>query len=303
MAVSPQTTFESFLVQTRCLIDEELGAWLRQQSWPEEFQSAARHTILGAGKAVRPALVFAVAESCAGGVGRPSEPLRRLALGVEFLHTYSLVHDDLPSMDDDAFRRGRPTLHVLWNEAFAVLAGDAFLTAAFQCVGEAFSTAPEKLPHALRILTRASGAGGMIAGQWLDMSSSSGLADESRLERVHRLKTGELIAASALLGALAVQPLERFLRYEASLKKWAEGLGLLFQQVDDLLDAGTSREMLGKTPGKDLEQDKLTYVSLWGVESLRKRIQSAAEVLSRPDFAPESSLLSSLVAYVARRSH
>jgi geranylgeranyl pyrophosphate synthase len=302
MAVSPNVTFEAFLARTRTALDSELIEWLRLQRWSEDFDQALRHVLLGAGKALRPALVFAMAESLSGRSAFSSESLRRLALSIELMHTYSLIHDDLPAMDDDAFRRGRPTLHVLHGEAFAILAGDALLTASFQCLGEAFRDQPEKLAPALSVLSRAGGPTGMIGGQWLDMSSSARLADEAYLEFTHRMKTGALLSASAVLGAMqALSPTE-FSKVEDDVCSWSQDLGLVFQMVDDLLDSESTKEELGKTPGKDVDSEKLTYLSLMGREKLKNRIHEMSEALGTPGFAPSSSLLAGCVAFVAQRS-
>jgi geranylgeranyl pyrophosphate synthase len=288
----------------RLAVDTEFEAWLREQDWSDDFARAARHVVKGAGKAVRPALVFGFGEVLSSQSTLHSASHRRLALAVEMMHTYSLVHDDLPAMDDDAFRRGRPTLHVLHGDAFAVLAGDALLTASFQALAEAFVSEPEKLPRAVTLLARAAGAPGMIQGQWLDMKAEGqGLADAAALETIHRLKTGKLIAVSASLGALKSLLLRDFCRHENEISAWAEELGLLFQMVDDLLDASASRAELGKTPGKDAESGKLTYVALLGTDELRRRIEIlSAKLQVAPAFAADAAWLVELVDFVAKRS-
>jgi geranylgeranyl pyrophosphate synthase len=303
MELSPNKTFEAYLARTRIAVDTELGIWLREARWPSEFSEATRHVLEGAGKAVRPALVFSLAEVFRNEDSMSLASLRRLALALEMMHTYSLVHDDLPAMDDDAFRRGRPTLHVLRGEAFAILAGDALLTASFQAVAESFVDAPDKLPRAIAILARAAGASGMIGGQWLDMKSEGGrgAASPSLLEEIHRKKTGALMAASCLLGSLHSLPTKDFLHLEGAINAWGEELGLLFQMVDDLLDARATRAELGKTPGKDAESGKLTYVSLIGIPALELRIRETAVRLQSAVFAPQHPGLSRLVSFVANR--
>jgi len=302
MDLSPNKTFDAFLVRTRSVVDGELGEWLRSEAWPEDFDKALRHVLEGAGKAVRPALVFAVSRALSGQNTFVDSSLKRLALSVELMHTYSLVHDDLPVMDDDSFRRGRPTLHVLKGDAFAILAGDALLTASFQCLAEAFVLEPEKLPRAVSLLARAAGAKGMIEGQWLDMcAEGQGFSSHEVLENIHRKKTGALISVSGLLAALKVLPLRDFARLEKEIQKWGEDLGLLFQMVDDLLDARATRTALGKTPGKDAAAGKLTYVALLGVPALEVRIREFATRLSRAPFASDAKALSDLVTFVAAR--
>jgi geranylgeranyl pyrophosphate synthase len=303
MEVSPNKTFEAYLARTRLAVDTELGIWLREVRWPEDFSEATRHVLEGAGKAVRPALVFSLSDALRNEDTLSLASLRRLALALELMHTYSLVHDDLPAMDDDSFRRGRPTLHVLRGDAFAILAGDALLTASFQTLGESFADAPEKLPRAVAIFARAAGAAGMIGGQWLDMKAEGGRGGNSAalLEEIHRKKTGALMAASCLLGALHALSLKEFSVHEASVQAWGEDLGLLFQMVDDLLDARGSRSELGKTPGKDAASGKLTYVSLIGIAALEGRVRETAARLRSPAFAPQNAALARLVSFVAGR--
>jgi len=302
MDLSPNRIFEGFLAQVRVAVDTETSAWLREQRWPEDFDAATRHVLIGAGKALRPALVFAVSRALAQETTLARPRHRRLALAVELMHTYSLVHDDLPAMDNDFFRRGRPTLHVLRNDAFAVLTGDALLTASFQCVTEAFADEPEKIGCAVALLSRAAGAAGMIGGQWLDMCSESkkGLSQDF-LETIHRKKTGALFAACAQLAALKTRSIGDFKRIEGDVAVWGEKLGLLFQMVDDQLDAVSTRAQLGKTPGKDAEKSKLTYLSFMGPRELSMAIQTLASSLSSPSFAPGDQGLASFIAFVAGR--
>jgi geranylgeranyl diphosphate synthase type II len=304
--MSTAETFEPFLSQSRRWIDEELLIWQNEQEWSSDFSEALRHVLMGAGKAFRPALCFWMAKQASKEPLdlRPSRALLRLGLSLELMHTYSLIHDDLPAMDNDDFRRGRPTLHKMKNEAFAILAGDALLTASFEVLGEAFTEDFEKLPLALQILARASGASGMIEGQWRDIcATKQDLKDTqlSTLESIHDLKTGALLGASVCLGALKSSSLSDFKRHQSRFWAWGLKLGRLFQMVDDYLDVTSSSEVLGKTAGKDQEQGKLTYPALLGLEECRVRIDSLRlELKILGDWAHPSDL-DDLLNFVAHR--
>ncbi|HVF44190.1 MAG TPA: farnesyl diphosphate synthase [Pyrinomonadaceae bacterium] len=231
---------------------------------PPAVHAAIRWSLFAPAKRFRPLLVFAAGES----FGATPERLLRTACAFELIHTYSLVHDDLPAMDDDELRRGRPTCHVKFGEATAILAGDALQALAFQSIAE-----DEALDASLRVslvalLARASGTpAGMVAGQAHDLSAEA-RADVTveELERIHRRKTGALIAASARAGAMVAGANERDAE---ALTRYAVDLGLLFQITDDLLDVTASAADLGKTPGKDARSQKATYPALHGLEAAR----------------------------------
>jgi geranylgeranyl pyrophosphate synthase len=231
---------------------------------PPAVHAAIRWSLFAPAKRFRPLLVFAAGES----FGATPERLLRTACAFELIHTYSLVHDDLPAMDDDELRRGRPTCHVKFGEATAILAGDALQALAFQSVAE-----DEALDASLRVslvalLARASGTpAGMVAGQAHDLSAEA-RADVTveELERIHRRKTGALIAASARAGAMVAGANERDAE---AVTRYAIDLGLLFQITDDLLDVTASAAELGKTPGKDARSQKATYPALYGLEAAR----------------------------------
>lgn len=231
---------------------------------PPAVHAAVRWSLFAPAKRFRPLLVFAAGES----FGATSEKLLRTACAFELIHTYSLIHDDLPAMDDDDLRRGRPTCHVRFGEAAAILAGDALQALAFQAIAE-----DETLDAPLRVslvslLARASGTpAGMVAGQAHDLSAEA-RADVSgeELERIHRRKTGALIAASARAGALVAGANDSDAE---AVTRYALDLGLLFQITDDLLDVTASAADLGKTPGKDARSQKATYPALYGFEAAR----------------------------------
>jgi len=231
---------------------------------PQRLHEAMRYAALGGGKRVRPLLVFAAGEAA----GAAPERLEPVACAVELIHAYSLVHDDLPCMDDDVLRRGRPTLHVEFDEATALLAGDALQSAAFELLaGSPASGDPGVQLEMVRLLGRAAGSRGMAGGQAIDLAAVGQPLTLPELEFMHILKTGALIRASVTLGArcgaLGAAGLDR-------LDHYAKLIGLAFQVVDDVLDADASTATLGKTAGKDAARGKPTYVSLLGVERARE---------------------------------
>ena len=242
------------------------------------LQAAMRHAVLGGGKRLRPLLAYAAARAFDG----EQAQVDAAAVAVELVHAFSLVHDDLPAMDDDALRRGRPTVHVAFDEATAILAGDALQAEAFRVLANAPCDANTRIAL-VRELAEASGAAGMCAGQMLDMQATGGQPSLAALERLHALKTGALIRAALRMGALCAGAPRREVD---GLDAFAAALGLAFQVRDDLLDVEGSSEQLGKTAGKDAAQGKTTYVALLGadatrslLEQLRSRMHSALTAL------------------------
>jgi geranylgeranyl diphosphate synthase type II len=239
---------------------------------PASVHAAIRWSLFAPAKRFRPLLVFAVGEA----LGATPARLSRTACAFELIHTYSLVHDDLPAMDDDELRRGRPTCHVKFGEATAILAGDALQALAFQTIAE-----DETLEAALRVrlvaeLARASGTPeGMVAGQAHDIAAEAraGIGGEE-LELIHRRKTGALIAAAARAGALVACAGDAEIE---AITRYALDLGLLFQITDDVLDVTASADDLGKTPGKDARSSKATYPALYGLEAARERARRVYE--------------------------
>jgi farnesyl diphosphate synthase len=222
-----------------------------------------RYTTLGGGKRVRPLLAFAAGELTAA----PSDRLEIVACAVELIHAYSLVHDDLPCMDDDVLRRGRPTCHVEFDEATALLVGDSLQTQAFELLASQSLGEPTRQLEMITLLAHASGSRGMAGGQAIDLASVGQPLSQPELELMHALKTGALIRAAVLLGALAGNPLTDAER--TGLDRFAKRAGLLFQVIDDILDCTASTATLGKTAGKDEAAAKPTYVSLLGLEAAR----------------------------------
>jgi geranylgeranyl diphosphate synthase type II len=240
-------------------------------AWPATIHGAARYSLFAGGKRVRPLLVLAACDA----VGGRLEDALPYACAVEMIHTYSLVHDDLPAMDNDDLRRGKPTCHKVFGEAIAILAGDALLTRAFHLLAELPQTADEvtlrRRMAALGVLGEACGTRGLIGGQVCDLESEGRDVDAASLERLHRAKTGALLAAcvrgGALLGGAGEAELARLERYGAAI-------GLGFQVVDDILDATEPAERLGKTAGKDLAAAKATYVRIHGLARAREMAQA-----------------------------
>jgi len=230
-----------------------------------------RYAVLNGGKRIRPLLVYAAGEFGA----TPHEVLDPIAAAVEFVHAYSLVHDDMPCMDDDVLRRGKPTVHVAFDEATAMLTGDALQAEAFHILAGA-AVPPETCVVLIRDLAQASGTAGMCGGQAIDLAAVGRTMSASELETMHRMKTGALLRASVTMGAAAgrVAANER-----AALERYADAIGLAFQIVDDLLDTVATSAELGKTAGKDLRQSKPTYVSVLGIEATKRwaeRLRAAA---------------------------
>jgi farnesyl diphosphate synthase len=235
---------------------------------PRRLHHAMRYAVLGGGKRVRPLLVFAAGEVAAAADAR----LEIVASAVELIHAYSLVHDDLPCMDDDVLRRGRPTVHVEFDEATALLAGDSLQSLAFQLLAHyplAFD--PHQQLEMVTLLAVASGSRGMAGGQAIDLASVGQPLTLPELEIMHIHKTGALIRSSVMLGALCGQLTDKEM---AKLDHFAKCIGLAFQVVDDVLDAEASTATLGKTAGKDAQQNKPTYVSLLGAAQAKTLAES-----------------------------
>ena len=265
---------------------------------PEKVHQAIRWSMFAGGKRFRPALLLATGQV----FGAPITALIKTACAFEMIHTYSLIHDDLPSMDDDDLRRGRPTCHVRFGEATAILAGDALQTLAFRTIAE-----DEQLDLATRValiseLARASGTPeGMVAGQALDMEAEARQVNGRELEEIHRHKTAALIVAAARCGAIIGKANDAELD---AITAYGSHLGLLFQITDDLLDVTASAEDLGKTPGKDAQSRKATYPAFYGMEETREAAanahRAACEALDRID--RPTTVLREIVDFILNRT-
>ena len=231
---------------------------------PAKLHEAMRYTALGGGKRVRPLLAYASGDLFGG----DAQALARVASAVEMIHVYSLVHDDMPCMDDDDLRRGKPTVHVAYDEATALLVGDALQAQAFQTLADIDTVPPARLVQMLRLLAEAAGTKGMCGGQAIDLDSVGLSLTRDELERMHQLKTGAMLRVSVILGALCGKDLTST-ELEA-LKAYSKAIGLAFQVVDDVLDATADSATLGKTAGKDAADNKPTYVSILGLDQSKE---------------------------------
>lgn len=256
--------FPEWMAVTQDRAESALGRFLPGADCiPARLHQAMRYATLGGGKRVRPLLAFAAGEL----TDAQPEALDIVGCAVEMIHAYSLVHDDLPCMDDDVLRRGRPTCHVEYDEPTALLVGDSLQTMAFELLASQGIGEPKQQLEMIALLAHASGSRGMAGGQAIDLASVGQPLTQPELELMHALKTGALIRAAVLIGALAGSPMSADER--ASLDRFAKRAGLLFQVVDDILDCTASTATLGKTAGKDEAADKPTYVALLGLEKAR----------------------------------
>ena len=290
--------FQTWMGATQARVEKALAEQLPgPHGIPHRLHEAMRYSALGGGKRIRPLLVFAAGELTTA----PEERLIVAAGAVEMIHAYSLVHDDLPCMDDDVLRRGRPTCHVEFDEATALLVGDALQTRAFEILSAPGLAEPARQLEMLHLLAHASGSQGMAGGQAIDLDSVGKALSQPELELMHALKTGALIRAAVLLGALCGEPLQDGAREQ--LDRFAKRAGLLFQVVDDILDCTASTATLGKTAGKDEAADKPTYVSLLGLEGAKAYAEELrSEALGAlAGFGARARRLTELADYICHR--
>lgn len=265
-AYSMAQDFGAWTREVQATVEQALDTFLPPADRvPHKLHEAMRYTTLGGGKRVRPLLAYAA------GALFDADPLAlaRVASAVEMIHVYSLVHDDMPCMDDDALRRGKPTVHVAYDEATALLVGDTLQAQAFEVVAgtDTASVPPARQLTMVRLLAQAAGSNGMCSGQAIDLDSVGLALTREQLERMHQLKTGAMLRVSVLLGALAGRDLAQ--AELQALDKYSAAVGLAFQVVDDVLDATADSATLGKTAGKDAADNKPTYVSILGLEPSR----------------------------------
>jgi geranylgeranyl pyrophosphate synthase len=290
----------AFLREVKHSVDTRLDAVVPAGDVPSlRLHEAVRWSLFAGGKRVRPALLIASGRT----FGAEDEKLLTTAAAIELIHTYSLVHDDLPSMDDDDLRRGRATCHKQFGEATAILAGDVMQTLAFGAIAGDGSLTPELRVKLISAIADAAGTpNGMVSGQQLDLDAEGAGISISDLENIHRQKTGALVTASAKAGAMIGGATGDEM---AAIEEYARALGLLFQVTDDLLDVTQVTETLGKTAGKDAAAEKATYPSLLGVDETRAlaiRLKVMAdEPLNRLD--RDTSLLAGLVGMIANRTN
>lgn len=268
MTSSRPFDFDAYCASRRQAVEDALATHLPSEDQPPTvLHKAMRYSVLAGGKRLRPLLCLAACEAC----GAPYQPALLPAIALEVLHTYTLIHDDLPCMDNDDLRRGRPTNHKVFGEANALLAGDALLTLAFEWVARGQPRSPRTVAELVRTLAEAAGHAGVIAGQVEDLAAEGLEPSSAQVERIHRLKTAALLRAAVLLGGLSAGAPETTL---SALARYGEAAGLAFQIADDLLNETSTPAQLGKATGSDRERAKMTYVRVFGLADARLRAET-----------------------------
>lgn len=290
---------KSYLKEKRELIDSYLESYFSIPSEPFVLHEAMRYSLFAGGKRIRPILTLASYEACGG---NPKD-IVPYATALELIHTYSLIHDDLPSMDNDDLRRGKPTNHKVFGEAMAILAGDALLTEAFLILSNnlhSSSLKPSNLIKIIREVSLASGVHGMVGGQALDIFSENIEPDKDTLDFIHLHKTAALITASVRMGAILANIKEKKLK---ALTEYGTGIGLAFQIIDDILDIEGNAEELGKTAGSDIKMKKMTYPALCGTEKSRQKAKDLISdaIDSLKIFSSEADQLRKIARYLLKR--
>jgi len=290
---------KSYLKEKRELIDSYLESYFSIPSEPFVLHEAMRYSLFAGGKRIRPILALASYEACGG---NPKD-IVPYATALELIHTYSLIHDDLPSMDNDDLRRGKPTNHKVFGEAMAILAGDALLTEAFLILSNnlhSSSLKPSDLIKIIREVSLASGVHGMVGGQAMDIFSENIEPDKDTLNFIHLHKTAALITASVRMGAILANIKEKKLK---ALTEYGTGIGLAFQIIDDILDIEGNAEELGKTAGSDIKMKKMTYPALCGTEKSRQKAKDLLSdaIDSLKIFSSEADQLRKIARYLLKR--
>ena len=290
--------FAAWMSAVQAEVEDALSDYLpAAHQVPFKLHEAMRYTVLGGGKRVRPLLVYA-----SGALfGADAGALARAACALERSHAYSLVHDDMPGMDDDALRRGKPTVHIAYDEATALLVGDALQAQAFEVLASSPTMPADRLVPMLKLLAQAAGSAGMCGGQAIDLDSVGLSLSLEQLERMHQLKTGALLRAAVLLGAMCGKELSS--QEQEALDTYANAIGLAFQVVDDVLDATADSATLGKTAGKDAADNKPTYVSILGLEpsrALAQQLRDTAHAALAP-FGEQARRLRELADLIVQR--
>lgn len=288
VSISPPDQLAVYAQRVEAVLERELP---QANEYNQTLAQAMRHATLLGGKRVRASLVYAFAEA----FGTTLTSVDSVAAAIECIHAYSLVHDDLPCMDDDTMRRGQPTVHTKWDEATAVLTGDALQTLAFSLISQNEYLGADSKIKMIESLSTASGVNGMVGGQMLDLENYPDVAE------LHGRKTGALIIAACELGAIAGNATEEEL---ANTRSYGQYLGLLFQIVDDILDVTVESSTLGKTSGKDAEQEKTTYVRMLGLDGAREKAHSIYEKVLQclPLIQKNSAFLEELTRFVYKRT-
>lgn len=299
MAENEDIFLKAYLQDRRKIVEEALQRYLPgEDNIPAAIYKAVRYSVFAGGKRIRPILCLAAVEA----VGGDMAPAMPVACALELIHTYSLIHDDLPAMDNDDFRRGKLTCHKVFGEDIAILAGDALLTEAFVLLSRAEKV---RLPAERRLaviqeIAQAAGISGMIGGQTLDVVSGKSVPDENTLYEIHRRKTGALIIAAVKSGAIVSNAREDKIQ---ALAKYGINVGLAFQIADDILNVEGDRELMGKETGSDAVRDKLTYPSLMGVDAAKEKLTKYvdAAIASLSDFDERARPLLVIARYIMER--
>ena len=297
---------KDYLKQCTAQVDAQLERILPIAEGPaERLFAAMRYSVFNGGKRIRPALCFAAASAIAEPDTKHSDAsvTASVAAAVEMIHAYSLIHDDLPAMDDDDLRRGKPTCHIQFDEATAILAGDGLQSLAFQQLCELSDLSPIIVVELVSTLSRLGGCSGMVAGQAIDLAATGSLLDIDALKVMHAHKTGALIEASVLMGALATGQASP--EQLAALKDFARAIGLAFQIQDDILDVESSTEQLGKQQGSDVTNLKSTYTSILGLEPARSEAAALYDqsMQSLECFGDKANSLRAIAAFIVKRNH
>lgn len=287
---------KTYLNEKRETVNAFLKEYCNKPAPPSVLHDSMTYSLLAGGKRIRPILCLASYEAC-GGDGKDILPQ---ACAIELIHTYSLIHDDLPSMDNDDLRRGKPTNHIVFGEAMAILAGDALLTDAFRMFAESAVLPADKLIPGVRELAASAGIKGMVAGQAQDIISENAEPDEKTVQFIHRNKTAALIGASVTIGGVLAGADDNI----PHLAAYGDNIGLAFQVIDDILDIESSTEELGKPSGSDIHKKKMTYPAVYGIERSRETaeelINTAVTAVKKISGKPD--MLISIAEYLLTRT-
>lgn len=289
---------KQLLADKVAVIDAALSKFIEPAAgYPPVIFEAMRYSLSAGGKRLRPILLMA----SAGALGANGKKFLHVAAGLEMIHTYSLIHDDLPAMDDDDYRRGKLTSHKVFGEAVAILAGDALLTQAFEMIASQPNVDPVVLLRVIREIAAAAGPCGMVGGQVLDVTAQGQHVNAAALQFLHQAKTGALFKAAVRSGALLANASERQLQH---FTEYAEQFGLAFQITDDILDVVGNQEIIGKPVGSDERNQKETYVTLYSLEGAKEMAQAAVDraVAALGPFGPEADTLRQLVSFLTTRN-
>nr|WP_246055299.1 farnesyl diphosphate synthase [Pseudalkalibacillus caeni] len=290
--------FSVFLEQKKSLIETKLHSYVKGLAVPDVLKESMLYSLTAGGKRLRPVMLLATMEA----LGAGSENGIPVACAIEMIHTYSLVHDDLPAMDNDDLRRGKPTNHRVYGEAMAILAGDALLTYSFQIVAESESIPVDKKAELIALLAKAAGPEGMVGGQAADLEGEDKTLSLEELEYIHHHKTGKLLVYSIIAGALLANATDTQLDH---LKQFASHLGLAFQIRDDILDVEGDQEKLGKLPGSDQSNKKSTYPQLLTMEGAKRKLDFHVNeaVNELKSAGVEDTQLKAIADFIIKRDH